>query len=145
MTNFIIDTNFLARILIKDNQSQLDEIMSFIDQAVDNKWFLVVDKSVVFELVFVLSGKIYQLTKIEVKEKINSLLNLKCFTFEDKDLLIQALKISAEHNLDIVDTYLISKSINNNSELKTFDRKMLRILEKIRMEKVQIQNKKPHF
>ena len=83
MAKYLIDTNFLARILIKDSEKQLGFILNFIDEAIDKSWYLFVDKSVIFELIYVLSGNIYKLSKLEVRQKIESLLNLECFTFED--------------------------------------------------------------
>ena len=107
----LIDTNFLARLLVQDNSQQLQEVLDFIDKAVTRNDPLVVDKMVVFELVYVLSGKIYQLTKTEVKDKVLELMDLSCFTFEDSHLISKALKLFAEHSVDIADAYLITKAV----------------------------------
>jgi predicted nucleic-acid-binding protein len=91
MAKYLIDTNFLARILIKDSEKQLGFILNFIDEVIDKSWYLFVDKSVIFELIYVLSGNIYKLSKLEVRQKIESLLNLECFTFEDSELLLKSI------------------------------------------------------
>ena len=101
---YIIDTNFLARILIKDNQSQLTEILDFIDTAIETNSILFVDRLVTFELFFILTGKIYQLNRLEIYEKLTSLLNISCFTFENRNLLEQALEIYKTNNYDITRT-----------------------------------------
>jgi predicted nucleic-acid-binding protein len=132
MTKHIIDTNFLARILIKDNDNQLDFILNFIDEAVDKSSYLFVDKSIIFELVYVLSGNIYRLSKLEVREKIESLLNLDCFTFEDHKLLLNSTELYAKNNLDIVYCYLISKAIDEDYELQTFDQKAKKVFQKLK-------------
>ena len=127
MAKYLIDTNFLARILIKDSEKQLGFILNFIDEAIDKSWYLFVDKSVIFELIYVLSGNIYKLSKLEVRQKIESLLNLECFTFEDSELLLKSIYLFEENNLDIVDCYLISKALVENYELQTFDQKANKI------------------
>jgi predicted nucleic-acid-binding protein len=131
MTKYLIDTNFLARILIKDNEKQLGFILNFIDQAIDKSWYLFVDKSVIFELVYVLSGNVYQLPRLEVKQKIQALLDLECFTFDELELLLKSLELYEAYNLDIVDCYLISKAIVENYELQTFDQKAGKVFKQL--------------
>jgi predicted nucleic-acid-binding protein len=131
MAKYLIDTNFLARILIKDSEKQLGFILNFIDEAIDKSWYLFVDKSVIFELIYVLSGNIYKLSKLEVRQKIESLLNLECFTFEDSELLLKSIYLFEENNLDIVDCYLISKALVENYELQTFDQKANKIFKNL--------------
>jgi predicted nucleic-acid-binding protein len=92
---------------------------------------LFVDKSVIFELIYVLSGNIYKLSKLEVRQKIESLLNLECFTFEDSELLLKSIYLFEENNLDIVDCYLISKALVENYELQTFDQKANKIFKNL--------------
>jgi predicted nucleic-acid-binding protein len=132
MTKYIIDTNFLARILIKDSNDQLGFILNFIDEAISKTWYLFVDKSVVFELVYVLSGNIYRLSKHEVKQKIESLLDLECFTFEDQNLLSKSLDLYVVKNLDIVDCYLIIKAVAEGYELQTFNQKAKKIFQEFK-------------
>jgi predicted nucleic-acid-binding protein len=131
MAKYLIDTNFLARILIKDSEKQLGFILNFIDEVIDKSWYLFVDKSVIFELIYVLSGNIYKLSKLEVRQKIESLLNLECFTFEDSELLLKSIYLFEENNLDIVDCYLISKALVENYELQTFDQKANKIFKNL--------------
>lgn len=120
---YLIDTNFLARIIIKDNQLQLQEIFNFIQIAVANNYQLLVDKTVLFELIYVLTGKIYQLNRVELKSKIEELLDLNCFIFEDSEIICEALKLYVKYSLDIADAYLITKAIHNQYQFKSFDKK----------------------
>jgi predicted nucleic-acid-binding protein len=130
---YIIDTNFLARILIKDNQSQLTEILDFIDTAIETNSILFVDRLVTFELFFILTGKIYQLNRLEIYEKLTSLLNISCFTFENRNLLEQALEIYKTNNLDFTDCFLIARSLLEKSELQTFDKQAQKVFEELKI------------
>ncbi|MEI6728759.1 MAG: PIN domain-containing protein [bacterium] len=131
MEKYLIDTNFIARILIKDSPEQLQIILDFISLAVQNKYLLYVDRSVVFELVYVLSGNIYQLSRQQVKLNIDSLLDLECFTFEDSTLIYKSLELYATSTLDVVDTFLISKALAEGYELYSFDKKAMATYKKL--------------
>jgi len=123
MGKYIIDTNLIARILIQDSPEQLSLITKFIEDSVSNNDLLYVDNSVVFELVYILSGNIYQLSRMAVKDKLLSLIELDCFTFDSIYLIEKSLDIYVKHNLDIVDCYLITKSLSENYIFKSFDTK----------------------
>jgi len=132
MPKYLIDTNFLARILIKDNTQQLEQIMDLIDKVVDQNLELFVDTVVIFELVYFLTGKIYQLSRLETVNKINALLDLNCFTFENTNLITQSLTLYQTSNLDIVDCYLIQKAIFQKYQFQSFDQKALKIYQKLK-------------
>jgi predicted nucleic-acid-binding protein len=123
MKNYLLDTNYFARFLIKDNEKQFIKIMELIDLASQNGDVLFGDNSSIFELCYVLTGKVYQLKKIEVATKLIELLELGCFIFEDHKILIHALSLYSTKNLDVVDCFLIAKSIEHNLTFTTFDQK----------------------
>ena len=66
------------------------------------------DTSIIFELVYVLTGKIYGLNRQEVSLKILELIDLDCFVFLEKIILEQTFDIFESENLDIVDQYIYS-------------------------------------
>ncbi len=132
MTKHLIDTNFLARILVQDDPKQVQIVLDFIDTSVDKNWELYVDTSVIFELIYVLSGKIYQLTRNEVFDKIIALLDLGCFTFENIKVITKSLDLYQKTTLDIVDCYLIQKALEENYQFQSFDQKALKIYQNLK-------------
>jgi predicted nucleic acid-binding protein len=128
---YILDTNFILRLLVKDNEVQLQEIVTFIEKTVSKNEIMLIDKSVFFELCFVLTGKIYQLSRSQFNSKIQEIIDLNCFEFEDFKIIIETLKIYTENNLDIVDCYLIAKAKQENFEFKTFDTKANKIFKEL--------------
>jgi predicted nucleic-acid-binding protein len=123
MKKYLLDTNYFARLLIKDNDEQFTKIIELIDLAGQNGDVLYGDNSSIFELCYVLTGQVYQLMRAEVAIKLTQLLDLGCFAFEDKNILIQALNIYSTKNLDIVDCFLIAKALDQNLTFTTFDNK----------------------
>jgi len=132
MTKYILDTNFLARILIQDNSDHVKHVLAVIDSALDKNIELFVDKAVLFELVYVLTGNIYQLTRLEVFNSINSLLELNCFTFENLNTLLPTLATYRDTTLDIVDCYLIQKAVIEDYEFHSFDKKANKVYEAVK-------------
>lgn len=132
MIKHLIDTNFLARILIQDDSKQVQIVLDFIDSAVDKNCELYIDTSVIFELIYVLGGKIYQLTRNEVFDKIIALLDLNCFTLENMEVITKSIGLYKETNLDIVDCYLIQKAIIQGYQLQSFDQKALKTYESLK-------------
>lgn len=131
MEKYVIDTNFLARLVIKDSPAQLQKVLVFIDSALDGNWELLVDASVIFELIYVLSGKIYTLKRAEVFEKITALLELNLFTFENQELIEKSLLLYKDHGLDIVDCYLIQKAVAGDYKFQSFDQKATKVYQKL--------------
>jgi predicted nucleic-acid-binding protein len=132
MTKYLLDTNYLARFLIKDNDKQLQIILDLIKKSTVENFDLICDTSTIFELVYVLTGKIYGLSRQEVSLKISELIDLDCFIFLEKIILEQTFNIFESENLDIVDCYLIAKSLHNGFIFTSFDIKANKIYEKLK-------------
>ena len=132
MTKHLLDTNYLARFLIKDNDKQLQIILDLIAETNNENIELICDSSIIFELVYVLTGKVYQLTRQQVCETLQELLDLDCFLFPEKTILQQAFDIYVTENLDIVDCYLIAKSLQQSLIFTSFDIKANKTFEKLK-------------
>lgn len=123
MKKYLLDTNYFARFLIKDNPVQFSKILELITISESNGDILYGDNSSIFELCYVLTGQIYGLPRAEVSAKLTEMLDLGCFVFDDYAILIQALEIYGAKTLDIVDCFLIVKSIYQGLIFTTFDLK----------------------
>jgi predicted nucleic-acid-binding protein len=132
MSKYLIDTNFLARILLQDDQKQVQTVLDFIDTSVEKNLEMYIDKTVVFELIYVLSGKIYQLDRQEVFDKITALIDLNCFTFESLEVLLKSLDLYKNTTLDVVDCYLIQKALEEDYQFQSFDQKALKVYQSLK-------------
>ena len=99
----MVDANVILRYILNN-----DEILSERAEKIihENKVFVTIE--VIAEVVYVL----------EVESK-------------DKDIIICAVDIYANHNLDFVDCVLYSYKKINEYEIKTFDKKLNKLLESI--------------
>ncbi|MBM4137402.1 MAG: type II toxin-antitoxin system VapC family toxin [Nitrospira sp.] len=78
---------------------------------------------VVIELVYVLE-KIYKLSKDEVRDKVESLETLSTVEIESENVVLEALRLYAEENLEFVDAMILAKSrISGIKPVFTFDKK----------------------
>jgi predicted nucleic-acid-binding protein len=83
--------------------------LKLMTQAVQDKIILHLDPLVLAECVFVLT-KVYRITKNEVVDKLLRLLDFSAIQSQDKQVLIVALNIYSELNIDFVDAYLSAKT-----------------------------------
>jgi predicted nucleic-acid-binding protein len=125
----LIDTNYLVRFLVKDNDDQLEKIIRLFEQGLSNEVTIFVDTSSVFETYYVLSEKIYQLPKSEIIESLSNLINFSFLNFFEKNILIEALELPSTNNIDLCDCYLVSKCIDNNLDFVSFDKKACKLFE----------------
>ncbi len=121
MISYLLDTNVLLRLILKDEQSQLAKIQDLLEQSESQKVKLFCSGISIFEIVFVLMGKTYNLDKIQTVKVISTLLKLKVIEFEDLGIFEMALKIFSKQNISFPDTYLIAKSRIQKLEFFSFD------------------------
>ena len=116
----IFDANAILRYILNDNKEMADKTAEYI-----SKGNILILNEVIAEVVFVLSGKIYQISRERIRDSLIEFLN-EVYS-QDKNL-IKALEIYAETKLDFVDSLLCAYSANH--EIVTFDKKLLKYIEK---------------
>ena len=112
----LLDANYILRFLIKDND-EMYEISK--DCIVYNDCTIPIE--VLAEVVFVLL-KVYSVTKKEITKILVEFLKYENILIDSKYMIIQALEIFSDKNLDFVDAVLCAKS--TKYEIKTFDKKL---------------------
>jgi predicted nucleic-acid-binding protein len=112
----VLDTNYILRFLIKDNEEMYYEARNAIK---NNDCFI--DNEVLAEVVFVLL-KVYKTSKNNIRISLEKFLSLPNIILNSKVTILKALKIFDEKNLDFVDAILCAKS--EKYEVKTFDKKL---------------------
>ncbi len=116
----LLDANMILRYLLNDNEEMASEAETIISEG-----SVQVTIEVMAEVVYVLKG-VYYIERDKIK---NSLLDfLSEVQSNDMEVLKVGLKIYAEENLDFVDCILYAYNRVRGYEIKTFDKKLRRLL-----------------
>ena len=117
-----IDTNILIRFLVNDIPQKADACEKIFKNAVAKKETLFTTEMVIAEIIWVLESY-YELSQQEVQEKVEKILNTPNLICPHKDLILNALSIYGEKNIDYIDAYnaLILKD-KGIKELYSYDK-----------------------
>ncbi|MDO8638200.1 MAG: PIN domain-containing protein [Candidatus Daviesbacteria bacterium] len=99
--NKLIDSNLIVRYLIQDDPKKALAVRKLLE---NNKATLLLTDIVTAELVWTLDS-FYHLTRSEILEKLQSLLDLDSIK-ANKELLSRSLQIYQTYNIDFIDAYL---------------------------------------
>jgi predicted nucleic-acid-binding protein len=117
----IVDTNVLARFLLKDHPLLSPQARDII---ANNE--IYVDEVVISELVWLLQ-KVYQKTHEQIYSWITKLIQTKDIHNKRSNLLAKSLlTYSQDHNLSFVDCWLHVLAKDKTELLATFDQKLSR-------------------
>ncbi|WP_019120801.1 PIN domain-containing protein, partial [Brevibacillus massiliensis] len=119
----ILDTKIILRFLANDHPEHSAKAKSFFGQAVSGDVILHLSPIVLAECVYVLKGKLYQLTRNEIADLLTKLLEIQGIISQEKDVLFLALSIFAKYNVDFPDAYLAAKSEFESKAIATFNNK----------------------
>lgn len=116
-----LDTNILVRYLTKDDEKQWQQAVEVIGQ---NKPCFITH-IVLCELVWVLKGKNYGLSKDDIVHALEAMLHSADFEFESRSTIAQAIQRYKQGKADFAD-YLIGAIAHQAgcTETVSFDRKL---------------------
>lgn len=116
-----VDTNILVRYLTKDDEKQWQQATVIIERGEQ----CFVANIVLCELVWVLQGNPYQLSREEISNAIDLMLQCSVFELENSSVVYQALQRFKQGRADFSD-YLIGaiSQYSGCSYLVTFDKKL---------------------
>jgi len=122
-----VDTNIFIRFLTDDVPEKVDACEEIFKKAVEKQETLFTTDLVVAEIVWVLES-FYELPKNEIQDKVEKILNTPNVICPHKDLILSALILYSEKNIDYTDAYnaLILKE-NGIEELYSYDKHYDRI------------------
>ena len=122
-----LDTNIFIRFLTDDVPEKADACEKIFKRAVEKKESLFTTDMVIAEIVWVLES-FYKLPKNEVQDKVEKILNTPNLICPHKDLILSALILYSEKNIDYIDAYnaLILKE-KGIKELYSYDKHYDRI------------------
>lgn len=122
---YFIDTNYLLRLLLKDNPKQHAEVYSLFSQAIhDENIKLITSPLVIFEIEWVLAS-VYKMQKSSRIRYLKTLLSLDVLYIAEKNLLSSCLSLYEKYPLSMEDCYFIAFAGNNSikpEHFGTFDK-----------------------
>ncbi len=118
----VLDTNYILRFLLKDNEEMFAEAKSVITYQ-----HCLILNEVIAEVVYVLSG-VYQMPKAEISQTLCKLISLDNLNMhESKLVLIEALGFYEAKNIDFIDCYLCA--LREKYTVKSFDKKLQKCIQ----------------
>ena len=117
-----IDTNILVRMITKDDPKQVKRAKKLF--ANEDKLYVFEDAAMM-EVVFVLTGRVYQFARKQVADNIKSIMLIPNLVF-NKGLIEDALDLYVAHpKLSFVDCYLAAATaLSQETPLWTLDHKL---------------------
>lgn len=109
MKRIVADANLFLRYLLNDIPAQYKVAKKLFSDAKLNRVEIIVPQIIIFEVLFGLD-KYYHFPKLELIEKLESLIGMEYFKIQDREIFQKALGIFQHSNLSLVDTFLIVKA-----------------------------------
>jgi predicted nucleic-acid-binding protein len=122
------DTNVLLRYLLRDDAVQYAKAEVFFEDVRIGREKAVIMESVLVECMYILM-KFYKVPRGETADILTALLQYKGIANPDRKMLIEALRIFAEQNLDIVDCILLTRAKQGKGRLFSFDKALNKLHE----------------
>lgn len=122
-----VDTNILARFLVKDDESQFLQVMQLLLKLEDNGDQAFISILVLLELNWVLAYR-YQIDRLDIIDRFLALLEMVIFDVENAQSLYEILIQARDNTFDLSDL-LIGCYYHNHGykPIITFDRKASKI------------------
>lgn len=120
MNKFLVDTNVLIRLLVKDNTIKFNTIVKLVEKVEKNELTLVIPTVVIAECCWLLKS-FYRLEKQKITEYLLDIIEAENVEVEE-DNVINALTMYSKKNVDFADALIASKSTSKLVVL-TWDKK----------------------
>ena len=103
-----VDTNILLRFLTRDDVEKAEACRMLLEQAERGEVNLVISHLVLAELAWTLKSY-YRLSRQEITENLRELLNLRSIRVSQKALLLRAVQLYEQFNVDFTDAYNVAE------------------------------------
>lgn len=118
----MLDTNMILRYLLNDNEEMASQAEKYIKQ--EDVWVTI---EIIAEVVYVLKG-VYSIEREEVKQSL--LVFLGEVNTIEPEVIQLGMETYAKYNLDFPDCILYAYNRMKGYEIKTFDKKLIKLLER---------------
>ena len=123
------DTNVVLRYLLRDDDLQYAKAAEFFEKVRVGNEKAIIMESVLVECVYILM-KFYKVPKREVADTLTKLLQYKGIANVDRKTLVEALRLFAEQNVDIVDCIVLARVKQGEGRLFSFDKALNKLHDK---------------
>jgi predicted nucleic-acid-binding protein len=124
----LVDANYIIRFFSKEPDEHYQESKKFFEDLAKGKVKAIITEGVLMECFFVLN-KFYKYSREEVIDMLNTIMSFKNVVNEDKHIILMALSILKNKNIDFVDALLCAKSKLLGYEVRSFDKDLKRCIE----------------
>ncbi|MFT7490159.1 MAG: putative nucleic acid-binding protein [Candidatus Promineifilaceae bacterium] len=123
----VLDANVILRYLLADHPAQFLKAKATLDAVQDGSTLAFVGEGVLVECVYVLL-KVYDVTRAEVADKLLGLMSYRGIKAHAPQVLMDALRLFREHNIDIVDAIIVATARRNDWKAESFDSDVRKLL-----------------
>jgi len=120
MKTYFADANIFLRLALEDNKQFANKAAKYFTQSKEGKIKLIFTSEIIVEIIYVLL-KVYSVPKIEIIEKISTLVKTPYLEIPKRKTLLNSLDIYQKYSVDFVDALLFNYAKENNSEVLSFD------------------------
>ncbi|WP_066296949.1 PIN domain-containing protein [Bacillus sp. FJAT-29937] len=120
VNKFLTDTNVLIRLIVKDDEDKFRIMMKLAKKVENHELTLIIPTVVIAECCWLLKS-FYQLEKSLIKEYLTDILQ-SVNVEPEEEIVIEALRLYAEKNIDFADALLSVKS-SSTLPVLTWDKK----------------------
>lgn len=117
-----IDANVILRYLLDDHEELSGRAADIIDRE-----HVFASMEVICEVVYVLCG-VYKVSRQEVAVRLPEFIHLEHISVSDSDVMLRALVVFAEKNIDFVDAILFAYHAERGDQIATFDKKLAQLM-----------------
>lgn len=122
-----LDTNFLLRFYLKDDEKQFEDCRDLVSQIEEGKFGVYTSSIVFLEISYVLKS-VYKLPLKEILVILDSIFTIRGITVIDRTNIKNALRFYKKYKVKFTDC-LIASQIPKNAILISFDEELPKIKE----------------
>jgi len=121
-----VDANVLLRFLTGDPPEMAERSARLMSKAEDGEIVLVVSAMVVAEVIWVLKS-FYSFSFKDIARVVIPLISADGLETEDCALMVQAIELAQEKNVDFIDAVLALKAVRHEESVCSFDNHFKRL------------------
>jgi predicted nucleic acid-binding protein len=115
-----VDANVLLRFLTGEPESMAERAARLMRRAEDGEVLLILSPLVVAEMVWVLKS-FYRRSASDIADALVPLLSADGLEVEDREILLRAIELARDKNVDFADAVLALQAVRNGEEVCSFD------------------------
>ena len=124
----LLDANVIVRFLIGDGGELYDHSRRIFEEIENNTRKVLLLESVLAEVVYVLL-EVYQVSRKDIIRSLIPIAEMRSIRMENKTVVINALEIFYQENIDFVDALLCAYNKVKGLEVISFDKQVNNFIE----------------